>query len=136
MATVLVFIGSESDRKHLKKGLDFLKTKNISYEITVISCHRQPERAPEVVDLIHRSKPRVIIAGAGTATGLPGVLAGYLRHDKTVVLGVRFTAKPMADSIEDSSFNLSAMPTGVPLAYCGYNEKGFLFACQLAEKIL
>lgn len=136
MINVLIFIGSESDRVYLKKGLDFLRSKNISYDITVISCHREPEKAPEVVRLIRQNKPSVIIAGAATATGLPGVLAGYLRQDKTVVLGVRFTPNPSAGTIEDASFHLSAMPSGVPLAYCGYNEKGFLFACQLAEKIL
>ena len=133
---VHIFIGSESDRVHLSAGLEFLRKNNLEFEVLVISCHREPEMLPEVISILRNKNPRLVIAGAATATGLPGVIAGYLRKEKVVVLGVRFIAKPSAGIMEDASFLLSSMPRGVPLTYCGFNEKGFLFACEIAVKIL
>ncbi len=78
----------------------------------------------------------MLIACAATMTGLPGVAAGIKAVNGPIVLGVRMSKSPQGDYNENGSASLSAMPSGVPLAYCGYNEKGFLHPCMLAETIL
>ena len=131
-----ILIGSENDKIFLAAGLDYLTQQKVKHEVVVVSCHREPENVPAKIEMIRKSGARAVIAGAATATGLPGVIAGYLRKEKVVVLGVRFSNKPTAGMIEDASFSFSAMPSGVPMTYCGFNEKGFTNACQLAWRIL
>lgn len=131
-----IFIGSENDKEFLTEGLNYLKNKGINNEIVVSSVHRNPTMMPTIVKKIKEQKDKVIIAGAASATGLPGVLSGYLLDTNVVVLGVRFSKESCPNIIEDATFNLSSMPKNVPLAYLGYNEKGFLHACILSSKIL
>lgn len=76
-----------------------------------------------------------IIACAATMTGLPGVIAGAVKDKNISVFGVRTTKMPGPAIIEDASSAISSMPEGVPLAYCGFNQKGFLHACMIAAKI-
>ena len=131
-----IFIGSENDKQFLIEGLDYLKSQNIDNEIIISSVHRDPAMMPKIVEGIKKRKDKVIIAGAASATGLPGVLSGYLLDTNTVVLGVRFSKESGPNIIEDATFNLSSMPKNVPLSYIGYNEKGFLHACMIDFKIL
>lgn len=134
---IAIFIGSENDKPFLNEGLKYLDKKNIEYELIVASVHREPEKSSNKIKKIINNKDiEVIIAGAATATGLPGVVAGYLIDKNIPIYGIRFTKNPGQNIIEDATFNISSMPKGVPLAYTGYNEKGFLHACELAGKII
>jgi phosphoribosylcarboxyaminoimidazole (NCAIR) mutase len=111
----------------------------ITYSFEVVSVHRDPDRAMKRIQAaVNDPQTKVIIGVAASATGLPGVIAGMVREcaKKILVLGVRFEANPGMRAIEDMSFGLSMMPEGVPLAYTGYNEKGFLHACLLAVRII
>lgn len=137
MAELIIFIGSKSDEVFLVDGLKFLKEQKIDYELIVSSTHRQPkETAQRITEKLNDKGIKVIIGGAATATGLPGVIAGYLINTNIPVFGVRFIKNPGQNIIEDATFNLSSMPSGVPLAYTGFNEKGFLHACILAKRII
>jgi 5-(carboxyamino)imidazole ribonucleotide mutase len=137
MAGMLIFIGSKNDSVFLKEGLKFLATQQVKYKVFISSVHREPKKTGErIIGLLKNKKLKVIIGGAATATGLPGFIAGYLQETNILIFGVRFTKDPGQCIIEDATFNLSSMPSGVPLAYAGFNEKGFLHACMLAVRAL
>lgn len=137
MVHLIIMIGSESDKIFLRKGLEYLEGKRIKYKVVVSSTHREPQKTSARINKLLKEKGlKVIIGGAATATGLPGVIAGYLKETHISIFGVRFTKEPGQSIIEDATFNLSSMPSGVPLAYTGYNEKGFLHACLLAERTI
>jgi phosphoribosylcarboxyaminoimidazole (NCAIR) mutase len=130
-----IFIGSESDQKFIVEGIEFLKMCKVPHQVIVLSVHRNSLSAGDKVEEILRRKDvSVIIAGAATATGLPGFVAGCTL--RRVVIGVRFTKEPGQSIIEDATFNLSSMPKLVPLVYSGYNEKGFYHACVMAKRII
>lgn len=131
-----IFIASEKDERFLGLGLEFLETKSVEYKTITGSTHLQFYPTKTKIEGVLQRKPKVLIAGAATATGLPGIIAGMAISVDTVVLGVRFIENPGPKIIEDATFNLSSQPTGAPLAYCGFNEKGFLHACMMAVKIL
>lgn len=137
MVNLVIMIGSASDEKFLNDGLEYLKGRGIKYRVVISSTHREPgETGAKILSLLENKNIKVIIGGAATATGLPGVIAGYLIKTDILIFGVRFTKTPGQSIIEDATYNLSSMPAGVPLAYTGCNEKGFLHACMLAARII
>lgn len=139
MSTLRIFLGSENDRPYLTEGLAYLNERNVAYAVQVASVHRGPNQAHETLTrALSDPDVRVIIGCAASATGLPGVIAGYVQECQrgVVVFGVRIEKNPGARIVEDASFALSSMPRGVPLAYTGFNNTGFLHACMLATKIL
>ena len=139
MAQLHIFAGSESDRVFMKEGLAFLHSASIVPEITIASVHRKPRHAHRtILKTLRNNDVRTIIAGAHSATGLPGVIAGYVIEgcQNILVLGVRFTKEPQLSIMEDAAFGISSMPRGVPLAYTGFNNTGFLHACMLSVHIL
>ncbi|PLX27243.1 hypothetical protein C0583_04375 [Candidatus Parcubacteria bacterium] len=133
MNEIYILVSSENDKVFLNKGLDFLRNHHIEPHIVVSSIHRTPGESTEKIECYVAKNHGVIIAGATTATGLPGIVAGYTQHTKTIVLGVRFSKKTKGDYNEDGSFCVSAMPEGIPLAFCGYNDVGFFHACVMAK---
>jgi 5-(carboxyamino)imidazole ribonucleotide mutase len=137
MVHLLIMVGSSSDEPFLRDGLEYLKRQHIKYEVIISSTHREPQKtSARILKSLENKNLKVIIGGAATATGLPGVIAGYLKETTIPIFGVRFTNDPGQCLIEDATFNLSSMPSGVPLAYTGFNEKGFLHACMLAARII
>ncbi|MFA5358225.1 MAG: AIR carboxylase family protein [Patescibacteria group bacterium] len=137
MVHLIIMIGSSSDEHFLHDGLEYLNQHSVKHEVIVSSTHREPQKTnAKIIESLKNKNLKVIIGGAATATGLPGVIAGYLKERSIPIFGVRFTKNPGQSLIEDATFNLSSMPNGVPLAYTGYNEKGFLHACILAERII
>ena len=137
MVHLIIMVGSASDEPFLRSGLEYLKGQNIKHEVIVCSTHREPQKtSAKIIESLENKNLKVIIGGAATATGLPGVTAGYLKETHIPIFGVRFTKEPGQSLIEDATFNLSSMPSGVPLAYTGFNEKGFLHACMLASRII
>jgi phosphoribosylaminoimidazole carboxylase PurE protein len=137
MVHLLIMIGSSSDETFLRDGLEYLKEQNIEYDLIISSTHREPQvTSAKIIKSLENKNLKVIIGGAASATGLPGVIAGYLKETNISIFGIRFTKNSGQSIIEDATFNLSSMPIGVPLAYTGFNEKGFIHACMLAARII
>ncbi len=134
-----ILIGSWSDEVLLKEGLCYLEKNKVLYCVEKLSVHRTPVEAailiPKILSILN---VRAAIGVAATATGLPGIMASYVVAMKlrVQVFGVRASKYYNLPSQEDREFNLSAMPQGQPLAYAGYNNKGFLHACMMAQKIM
>ena len=131
MPLVAVVMGSKSDTKALQPALDALDGLAIDYEVNVISAHRTPEKARRF-GLDARSRGiEVVIAAAGGAAHLPGVLASWTTLP---VIGV-----PLADSqLEgiDSLCSIVQMPAGIPVACMAVGSAGARNAAYLAAEIL
>ena len=133
---ILILLASKNDLKYTVSGMSAIEESGAHHYLSIGSVHREPEQTIRTVRELLTAHPKikVIIAGAHTATGLPGVVAGMVKDSGVVVLGVRFT--PTVNINQDGQFNLSEMPSGVPMAYTGHNLEGFLSACKMAIKIV
>src|SRR5699024_1750068 len=108
---VSIIIGSISDEKIAKKSVDILRKFDIPYEIEVISAHRTPDRAVEFVENAEENGTEIIIAIAGKAAHLAGVLAGL---STLPVIGI--PAKSSTMQRLESLLSLVQKPKGVPVA--------------------
>jgi len=108
---VAIVMGSVSDRTVMKKASDVLKEFGVDYEINVLSAHRMPNKTREFAKSIKDKGIEVIIAGAGKAAHLPGVIASYTT---VPVIGVPIKASDLGGM--DSLFSIVQMPSGVPVA--------------------
>lgn len=123
-------MGSQSDLPIMEQAADFLKNLGIPYELTVVSAHRTPER---MFDYAQKAKERglkVIIAGAGGAAHLPGMVASCTTIP---VIGVPILSSNSIDGW-DSVLSILQMPGGIPVATVALN--GALNAGILAAKII
>lgn len=111
-ALVGIIMGSQSDLKVMSKAADFLDTVNVPYEVTVVSAHRTPDRMVEYAKSAESRGIKVIIAGAGGAAHLPGMVAS-LTH--LPVIGVPVKSSNSIDGW-DSVLSILQMPAGVPVA--------------------
>ncbi len=112
---VSIVMGSISDLPIMQKAAEFLNQQQIPFQIKIISAHRTPEK---IVDFIkHTETIKVIIAGAGGAAHLPGVIAAYTHLP---VIGVPIKASISIDGW-DSILSILQMPPGVPVATVGLN---------------
>ena len=111
MSLVGVVMGSKSDEKLMQPVLDTLAQLGIDYEVSVISAHRHPDKAREYGLSAEKNGIDVIIAGAGKAAHLPGVLASW-----TVVpiIGVPLSSGSLMGV--ESLYSMAEMPPGVPVA--------------------
>jgi len=123
-------MGSLSDLKVMQAAVDTLKQLNIPHEITIVSAHRTPHRMIEYAEGARRRGIRVIIAGAGGAAHLPGMVASLTTLP---VVGVPINS---ANSIRgiDSILSILQMPAGVPVATVAVD--GSLNAALLAAQML
>lgn len=112
-----IIMGSDSDLKVMQAAADILKRFNVEYEMTVVSAHRTPERMMEYATNAHSRGLKVIIAGAGGAAHLPGMVASL-----TVlpVIGVPIKSSNSIDGW-DSVLSILQMPNGVPVATVALN---------------
>lgn len=129
-ALVSVIMGSKSDFTVMKEAVDFLKTIKIPYEITIVSAHRTPERMFEYAQNARNRGIKVIIAGAGGAAHLPGMVASITTLP---VIGVPILSSNSIDGW-DSILSILQMPGGVPVATVALNQS--LNAAILAAQIL
>lgn len=130
MALVGIVMGSDSDAKIMKEAADVLKELGVSYEATVASAHRTPERATKWARTAPERGVKVIIAGAGAAAHLPGVLAAFTTLP---IIGVPIDATPLRGV--DALYAIVQMPPGIPVATVGINSArnaGILAAEMLA----
>ena len=126
-----IVVGSESDRERMQPALDELSERGIAHEFEVRSAHRQPDAVAEYGRTARERGLRVLIAGAGLAAALPGVLAA---HTDLPVIGVPLrSSKSVLDGL-DALLSIVQMPPGVPVACVGVdNAKN---AAVLAARIL
>jgi phosphoribosylamine--glycine ligase len=126
-----IVMGSDSDFPVMKAAADFLKSMDICCEITVASAHRTPEKAVEYAKNAQQKGLKVIIAGAGMAAHLAGVLAS---HTDLPVIGVPLDASSLGGF--DALLSTVQMPPGIPVATMGIGKAGAWNAGVLALKIL
>ncbi len=126
-----IVVGSESDRERMRPALDELETRGIPHEFEVRSAHRQPDAVAEYARTARDRGLKVLIAGAGLAAALPGVVAA---HTDLPVIGVPLrSSKSLLDGL-DALLSIVQMPPGVPVACVGVdNAKN---AALLAARIL
>jgi 5-(carboxyamino)imidazole ribonucleotide mutase len=126
-----IVVGSESDRERMQDALDELDARGIAHEFEVRSAHRQPDAVAEYGRTARERGLRVLIAGAGLAAALPGVLAA---HTDLPVIGVPLrSSKSVLDGL-DALLSIVQMPPGVPVACVGVDSAKN--AAVLAARIL
>lgn len=140
-ALVGIIMGSQSDLKIMKAAAEILEELDVSYELTVVSAHRTPLRMIEYATEARKRGLKVIIAGAGGAAHLPGMIAAVT---SLPVIGVPVKSSNSIDGW-DSVLSILQMPSGVPVATVALNgarNAGILAAqiigshnIQLAKRI-
>jgi phosphoribosylaminoimidazole carboxylase PurE protein len=126
-----ILVGSESDLESMDPALAELRDRGISHELKVLSAHRDPRGVAEYSSTAQLRGVRVIIAGAGMAAALPGVVAAY---SDLPVIGVPLrSSKSIGDGL-DALLAIAQMPPGVPVACVSVD--GARNAAILAARIL
>ena len=129
MAQVGIVMGSDSDLPIMAKAADILDKLGITYEMNVISAHREPDEFFEYAKTAEERGIKVIIAGAGKAAHLPGMCAALFPMP---VIGIPMKTSDLGGV--DSLYSIVQMPTGIPVATVAIN--GAANAGILAAKIL
>ncbi len=114
---VSIIMGSDSDLPVMRQAAEFLTSVEIPFEITVISAHRTPDRMVAFAKKAHKRGIKVVIAGAGGAAHLPGMVASIT---PLPVIGVPVKSSNSIDGW-DSILSILQMPNGVPVATVALN---------------
>ena len=130
MAQIGIIMGSESDFPIMKEAIEILKSVKIEVEVDIVSAHRTPEKMFSYAKEAHKRGIKVIIAGAGGAAHLPGMIASI---SPLPVIGVPIKSSNSIDGW-DSILSILQMPSGVPVATVALN--GSKNAGILAMQIL
>jgi phosphoribosylaminoimidazole carboxylase PurE protein len=128
---VLVVMGSDSDLPVMDETARMLDSFGIPYHMTIASAHRTPERTMKIVKDGQKNGIEVIIAGAGMAAHLPGVIAS---HTILPVIGVPIEASPLNGM--DALLSIVQMPPGIPVATLAVGKAGAKNAGILAAQIM
>ena len=131
MPLVAVVMGSKSDEAVVQPALDALAALGIEHEVSVISAHRTPEKARQFGLSARERGIEVIIAAAGRAAHLPGVLASWTTLP---VIGVPLGGGEL-DGV-DALYSIVQMPAGIPVACVAVGSAGAKNAAYLAAEIL
>ena len=126
-----IVMGSKSDMAAMEKAAKELTERGIFHEVRVMSAHRDPDMVAEYAKNARLRGLRVIIAGAGLAAALPGVVAA---HTDLPVIGVPLTSSTSVAGGLDALLSISQMPPGVPVACVGVDNARN--AAVLAARIL
>lgn len=126
---VSVIMGSDSDLPVMKEALDTLDEFKIPYEVLILSAHRSPDETAKYAKSLTVRGVKVVIAGAGGAAHLAGVIAA---HFPLPVIGIPIKS-PILNGV-DSLYSIVQMPPGIPVATVGIN--GAKNAALLAVQIL
>ncbi|HEU0195038.1 MAG TPA: 5-(carboxyamino)imidazole ribonucleotide mutase [Gaiellales bacterium] len=124
-----ILMGSQSDKEIMQAAADELLERGVTFEMHVLSAHRDPRGVAEYASTAAIRGVRVIIAGAGKAAALPGVIAAYT---ELPVIGVPIRTSDLGGM--DSLLSIVQMPPGVPVACMAIN--GARNAAIFASKIL
>ena len=114
---ISIIMGSDSDLPVMQQAADVIKSFNVPFEITIVSAHRTPKRMVEFAENAHQRGIEVVIAGAGGAAHLPGMVASIT---PLPVIGVPIKSSNSIDGW-DSVLSILQMPKGVPVATVALN---------------
>ena len=128
---VLIIMGSDTDLPVMEEAAKVLRRFVIPCIMTVASAHRTPERTLKLIKNAEKSGIQVIIAGAGMAAHLPGVVAS---HTIIPVIGVPLDASPLGGM--DALLSMVQMPPGIPVATVAVGKAGAKNAGLLAAQIM
>jgi phosphoribosylaminoimidazole carboxylase PurE protein len=126
-----IVVGSESDLPVMQKCVDVLDGYGIASEIGVMSAHRAPDVVHAWASSARQRGLRVLVAGAGAAAALPGVVASFTTLP---VIGVPLAATPLSGF--DSLLSIVQMPPGIPVATVAVGDMGARNAGHLAAQII
>jgi 5-(carboxyamino)imidazole ribonucleotide mutase len=131
MAKVALVMGSESDKEVVQKAIPYLDYFGIKYEMLIMSAHRTPEKVHDFAANAINNGIDVIIACAGLAAHLPGVIAGYT---SLPVIGVPLESGPLSG--QDALYSIVQMPSGVPVATMAIGKAGVINAAIFSAQII
>ncbi|MDD2252084.1 MAG: 5-(carboxyamino)imidazole ribonucleotide mutase [Dehalococcoidales bacterium] len=131
MSKVAIVMGSKSDAEVMQNAIDILDKFGIASEIFTISAHRTPEKARQFASSAREQGFEVVIAGAGYAAHLPGVIASWTTLP---VIGVPLASSDLNGL--DSLYAIVQMPAGIPVATVTVGKAGAKNAAYLAAEIL
>ena len=131
MPRVGVIMGSRSDLPTMEKAVEMLKMFGVDYEVRIVSAHRTPELMFEYAKTAKERGIKVIIAGAGGAAHLPGMVSSLT---PLPVLGVPIQSKALNG--QDSLLSIVQMPGGIPVGTLAIGEAGAKNAGILASEII
>lgn len=128
MKEVTIIIGSENDKKFTDILEEKLKELAISYDLHVLSAHRN---LPELLEFLKTNETKVYITAAGLAAALPGVVASQVSEP---VIGIPLAVGELNGI--DALHSILQMPKGVPIATMGIGKQGLINAALMAQRIL
>ena len=128
---VSVVMGSQSDWEIMQVACDLLEKLDVSYEKKIVSAHRTPDRLYKYANSLRRRKIKVVIAGAGGAAHLPGMIAS---KTDIPVIGVPINATDLRGV--DSLYSIVQMPKGYPVATMAIGSPGAFNAAIFAIQVL
>ena len=128
---VSVVMGSQSDWEIMQVACDLLGKLDISYEKKIVSAHRTPDRLYEYANSLRKRKIKVVIAGAGGAAHLPGMIAS---KTDIPVIGVPINSTDLRGV--DSLYSIVQMPRGYPVATMAIGSPGAFNAAIFAIQVL
>ena len=128
---VSVVMGSQSDWEIMQVACDLLEKLDVSYEKKIVSAHRTPDRLYEYANSLRKRKIKVVIAGAGGAAHLPGMIAS---KTDIPVIGVPINATDLRGV--DSLYSIVQMPKGYPVATMAIGAPGAFNAAIFAIQVL
>ena len=131
MIKITIIMGSQSDYETLKNAEEIFQQFGVEYETKIVSAHRTPQRLYEFCQEIEKTNTQIIIAGAGGAAHLPGMVASMTQLP---VLGVPIKSKSLNGL--DSLLSIAQMPAGIPVATLAIGEAGAKNSALLAIAIL
>ena len=129
--SVAIIMGSQSDWETMKFSEEILIKLNIPFTTKIVSAHRTPDRMNDFAKHAQKNSIQVIIAGAGGAAHLPGMVAS---HSELPVIGVPIQSSSLNGL--DSLLSIVQMPAGVPVATMSIGKAGAINAAIYAAKIL
>jgi 5-(carboxyamino)imidazole ribonucleotide mutase len=128
---VAIVMGSQSDWPTLRHAAETLDALKIEYEARIVSAHRTPDRLYEFASKAKSDGFKIIIAGAGGAAHLPGMIASLTRLP---VFGVPVQSRALSG--QDSLLSIVQMPAGIPVGTLAIGEAGATNAALLAAAVL
>ena len=131
MPLVGIVIGSKTDEPLIQPALDILRQLHIEYEFSILSAHRNPDKVREYASKVKERGIELIIAAAGAAAHLPGVVASWTTLP---VIGIPLPTSELKGV--DSLYSIVQMPAGVPVACVGIGTSGAKNAALLAAQML
>ncbi|MEQ1510847.1 MAG: 5-(carboxyamino)imidazole ribonucleotide mutase [Sphingopyxis sp.] len=128
---VAIIMGSQSDWETMRHAIDTLNALGVAHDVRIVSAHRTPQRLYDFAENAQADGFQVIIAGAGGAAHLPGMVAAL---SPLPVLGVPIQSATLAGM--DSLLSIVQMPAGIPVGTLAIGKAGAINAALLAAAIL